>query len=180
MPGTETTPDLQARCASIELLVLDVDGVLTDGSIQFDDHGAESKTFFVRDGTALVLWHKAGKRTAILSGRRAATVERRAAELRIAHVEQGLAQKGPALVALLRELRLSAQQCCAVGDDLADLPALRLAHLAACPGDAAPEVRAVAHLVTAAPGGRGTVREVVETILKAQGRWDELVDHYDS
>jgi 3-deoxy-D-manno-octulosonate 8-phosphate phosphatase (KDO 8-P phosphatase) len=178
MPAIFTASDLDERCAAIELLVLDVDGVMTDGSIQFDDHGAETKTFFVRDGTALVLWHKAGKQTAILSGRRAATVERRAAELRIAHVEQGLADKGPALVALLRGQRLSAHQVCAIGDDLADLPVLRLANLAACPGDAVPEVRAVAHLVTAAPGGRGTVREVVETILKAQGLWDDLVNTY--
>ncbi len=178
MAVTEPAGDLKERCASIELLVLDVDGVLTDGSIQFDDHGAESKTFFVRDGTALVLWHKAGKQTAILSGRRASTVERRAAELRIAHVEQGVADKGPVLVSLLRDQRFGAHQCCAVGDDLADLPVLRLAGLAACPADAVPEVRAVAHLVTSAPGGRGAVREVVEMVLKAQGLWDELVEKY--
>jgi 3-deoxy-D-manno-octulosonate 8-phosphate phosphatase (KDO 8-P phosphatase) len=168
-------PDLAARCAPIELLLVDVDGVLTDGVIALDDRGVETKHFHVRDGSALRLWRKAGKRAAILSGRRSPTVDHRAAELGIAPVIQGVADKGEPFRGLLTELRLEASQVCYVGDDLADLPVLAAVGLAACPADAAHEVRQGAHLVTKAPGGRGAVREVVETILRNQGVWDDLV-----
>lgn len=168
-------PDLAARCVPIELLVLDVDGVLTDGVVALDDRGVETKHFHVRDGSALVLWQKAGHRAAILSGRRSAAVEVRAAELGIATVIQGAADKTGPFAALLAELGLEPRQVCSVGDDLADLPLLAAAGLAACPADAVDEVKAAAHLVTSAPGGKGAVREVVEVILKQQGAWDALV-----
>jgi 3-deoxy-D-manno-octulosonate 8-phosphate phosphatase (KDO 8-P phosphatase) len=158
--------------------VVDVDGVLTDGAIVVDDRGVESKHFHVRDGLAYSLWHRAGKRSAILSGREAEVVQRRAAELKIGHVRQGLAEKGEPFHALLSELGLEARQACFVGDDLVDLPVLRAAGLAACPADAVPEVRDAAHLVTAAAGGRGAVREVVEVILRAQGLWHGLCRPY--
>jgi 3-deoxy-D-manno-octulosonate 8-phosphate phosphatase (KDO 8-P phosphatase) len=169
-------PDLAARCAPIELLVVDVDGVLTDGVIALDDRGVETKHFHVRDGSALGLWHRAGKRTAILSGRSAKAVDHRAAELGIATVIQGVADKETPFRTLIAELGLDAGQVCYVGDDLADLPVLGAVGLAVCPADAAPEVRESAHLVTLANGGRGAVREVVETILKQQGAWDGLVE----
>jgi 3-deoxy-D-manno-octulosonate 8-phosphate phosphatase (KDO 8-P phosphatase) len=168
--------DLAAQCQSIELLVTDVDGVLTDGVIALDDNGVETKHFYVRDGMAFALWHRAGKQAAILSGRQAAAVERRAAELKIAHVLQGHEQKAAPLRSLIEGLGIAPFQVCFVGDDLADLPVLRAVGLAACPADAAAEVKDAAHLVTRAPGGRGAVREVVEAILKAQGTWTELVD----
>ena len=104
--GQPSSADLAARCAAIELLAVDVDGVLTDGVIVVDDRGVESKHFHVRDGLAYSLWHRAGKRSAILSGRWAEVVDRRAAELKIAHVAQGLAEKGEPLRALLAELGL--------------------------------------------------------------------------
>jgi 3-deoxy-D-manno-octulosonate 8-phosphate phosphatase (KDO 8-P phosphatase) len=167
--------ELAARCEPIELLVVDVDGVLTDGTVALDDHGAETKHFHVRDGLAYALWHRAGKQAAILSGRRAAAVDRRAAELGIPHVLQGLDQKAEPFQALIERLCLAPRQVCFVGDDLPDLPVLRAVGLAACPADAAPEVQDAAHLVTHAPGGRGAVRQVVETILKAQGSWNRLV-----
>jgi 3-deoxy-D-manno-octulosonate 8-phosphate phosphatase (KDO 8-P phosphatase) len=176
--GQPSSTDRVARCAAIELLAVDVDGVLTDGAIVVDDRGVESKHFHVRDGLAFALWHRAGKRSAILSGRRAEVVDRRAAELNIGHVSQGLAEKGEPLRALLGELHLQPRQVCFVGDDLADLPALRMAGLAACPADAVEEVLASVHLVTAAAGGRGAVREVVEVILKAQGLWHDLCSCY--
>ena len=165
--GHPPTTDLLERCRPIELLVVDVDGVLTDGAIVVDDRGVESKHFHVRDGLAYSLWHRAGKRSAILSGRRAGVVDLRAAELKIAHVYQGLA-----------ELGLEARRACFVGDDLVDLPVLQSAGLAACPADAVPEVREAAHLVTGAAGGRGVIREVVEVILKAQGLWHDLCGAY--
>ena len=176
--ATRPRPTWPERCRPIELLVVDVDGVLTDGVIVVDDRGVESKHFHVRDGLAYSLWHRAGKRSAILSGRRAEVVDRRAAELKIAHVFQGLAEKGAPFRALLAELGLRPRQVCFVGDDLVDLPVLQSAGLAACPADAVAEVRDAAHLVTAAAGGRGAIREVVEVILKAQGLWHDLCGPY--
>lgn len=170
--------DLPARCGPIELLVVDVDGVLTDGVIAVDDRGVETKHFHVRDGSGIRLWQKAGKRAAILSGRSAPLVDIRAAELGIAPVIQGAAEKGEPFRALIAGLGLDARQVCYVGDDLADLPVLTAVGLAACPADAAPEVLRVAHVVTAAPGGRGAVREVVEMILKQQGLWEGLLASY--
>jgi 3-deoxy-D-manno-octulosonate 8-phosphate phosphatase (KDO 8-P phosphatase) len=167
--------ELAARCEPIELLVVDVDGVLTDGVIAVDDHGVETKHFHVRDGLAYAWWHRAGKQAAILSGRRAAAVACRAAELKIAHVLQGFDRKAEPFRILIDGLGLVPRQVCYMGDDLPDLPVLRTVGLAACPADAAAEVRDAAHLVTHAPGGRGAVREVVEIILKSQGRWDPLI-----
>jgi 3-deoxy-D-manno-octulosonate 8-phosphate phosphatase (KDO 8-P phosphatase) len=175
MPSLSASVDLAARCRPIELLVVDVDGVLTDGVIALDDHGVETKHFYVRDGSALNLWQKAGRRAAILSGRRAAAVDHRAAELGITTVIQGVTEKAAPFARLIAAFGLDAQQVCYMGDDLADLPVLAAAGLAACPADAAPEVRAAAHLVAGAPGGRGAVREVVEVILRHQGAWDALV-----
>lgn len=177
-PSTNQAAELAARCGPIELLLVDVDGVLTDGVIALDDRGVETKHFHVRDGSAISLWRRAGKRAAILSGRRAEAVDRRAAELGIAPVIQGAADKGPPFRALLAELGLESRQVCYVGDDLPDLPVLASVGLAACPADAAIEVRGAAHLVTRANGGRGAVREVVETVLKHQGGWDRLVSGY--
>lgn len=171
--------DLDARCAGIEVLIVDVDGVLTDGVIAIDDRGVETKHFHVRDGSGIALWRKAGKRIAILSGRFAPLVDRRAAELGIFPVIQGASCKAEPFRKLLREFSVEPRQVCFVGDDLADLPALRSAGLAACPADAAPEVRSAVQLVTSLPGGKGALREIVEVILKAQGRWQNLINHYD-
>jgi 3-deoxy-D-manno-octulosonate 8-phosphate phosphatase (KDO 8-P phosphatase) len=167
--------ELAERCAAISLLLVDVDGVLTDGVIAIDDRGVETKHFHVRDGTALALWRKLGRPAAILSGRKAEAVEHRARELGIAPVIQGVGDKGEPFRGLIRDLGIEAKQVCYVGDDLADLPVLLAAGLAACPSDAATEVREAAHLVLGTPGGRGAVREVVEVILKHQGLWDDLV-----
>ena len=176
-----TSPlDLAARCGPVELLLVDVDGVLTDGVIAIDDRGVETKHFHVRDGSAIDVWRKAGKRAAILSGRWAPAVSRRAAELGIAPVIQGASQKGAPFRRLIAELGLDARQVCYVGDDLADLPVLNAVGLAACPADAAPEVRRAAHLVAQAGGGRGAIREIVEVILKQQGAWDGLVARYQA
>ena len=171
----EAPTGLDARCRPIELLVTDVDGVLTDGVIAIDDAGIETKNFHVRDGMAFSLWHRAGKRVAILSGRRSAAVDRRAAELKITHVLQGHEHKAAPLRALIDELGLAPRQVCFVGDDLADLPVLLAVGLAVCPADAVAEVKDVAHLITRAPGGGGAVRELVEVILKSQGSWIDLI-----
>ncbi len=167
-----------ARAAAVELLLLDVDGVLTDGSVIYADDGTELKRFHVRDGSGLKLWHAAGKRSAVVSGRASAAVARRAAELGIAPVLQGRADKLAALGEVLVATGLNPEQVCAVCDDLPDLPLMRRCGLAVAVGDACPEARAAAHYVTAVPGGRGAVRDAVEWLLKAQGRWAELTAVY--
>jgi 3-deoxy-D-manno-octulosonate 8-phosphate phosphatase (KDO 8-P phosphatase) len=182
VPTIERASDqpLESRCRAIELLVTDIDGVMTDGVIAINDQGIETKRFHVRDGTAVVLWHRAGKRSAIISGRSAESVEHRAAELKIGRVYQGIARKARTFQGLLDEYGLAPEQACFVGDDLADIPVLATPNLglAACPADAVPEVLERAHLVTRGAGGQGVIREVVEAILKAQGLWDRLVDGY--
>src|SRR5262245_1898790 len=130
MPTEPSVSDLAERAARIELLLLDVDGVLTDGRIVYGDDRAEIKRFHVRDGSALKFWHAAGKRSAIVSGRKSRAVQVRAAELGIAPVFQGRSDKLPAFAAVLAETGLRAEQVCAVGDDLPDLPVLLRAGLA--------------------------------------------------
>jgi 3-deoxy-D-manno-octulosonate 8-phosphate phosphatase (KDO 8-P phosphatase) len=174
---TDTT-DLAERAARIELLLLDVDGVLTDGGIVYTDGGAELKRFHVRDGSGLKLWQLAGKRAAIVSGRTSPAVTRRAAELGVAPVLQGHADKLVALAAVLIETGLRPEQVCAVGDDLPDLPVLRRCGLAVAVADACPEVRAAADYVAALPGGHGAVRDAIEWLLKLQSRWDSLVEKF--
>lgn len=171
-------PDLAARAAAIELLLLDVDGVLTDGSVVYADDGTELKRFHVRDGTGLKLWRAAGKRAAILSGRKSVAVERRAAELGVAPVLQGCDDKLAGLSAVLEHTGLTPERVCAVGDDLPDVPLLRCCGLAVSVADACPEARAAAHHVTTAGGGRGAVREAIEWLLRAGGRWDEMTARY--
>jgi 3-deoxy-D-manno-octulosonate 8-phosphate phosphatase (KDO 8-P phosphatase) len=167
--------ELAERCQPIELLVTDVDGVMTDGKIVLDDRGIETKSFHVRDGLAFSVWREAGKHAAILSGRKTSAVDLRAASLKITHVLQGHEQKEAPLRILINQLGLSLRQVCYVGDDLPDLPVLSIVGLAACPADAAAEVKDAAHLITRAQGGSGTIREVVEFILKAQGIWMNLI-----
>lgn len=170
--------ELTVRCRAIELLLLDVDGVLTDGVIAVNDAGAEHKHFFVRDGQGVALWRRAGKRAAILSGRSAACVAHRAAELGIDPVIQGASEKTTAFQEMLDALQLAPHQVCFMGDDWPDLPLLGAVGVAACPADAIPEVREAAHLVTHAAGGRGAVREVIEQLLRRQGVWGSLVRAY--
>lgn len=169
-----------SRAARIELLLLDVDGVLTDGGIIYADDGTEIKRFHVRDGAGLKAWQLAGHRVAILSGRRSPAVERRAAELGITIVLQGRADKRPAFEEVLAASGLSPDQVCAIGDDLPDLPVLRRAGLAVAVADACPEVRAIADYVTTVPGGTGAVRDAAEWLLKLQGKWAAVVAGYQT
>jgi 3-deoxy-D-manno-octulosonate 8-phosphate phosphatase (KDO 8-P phosphatase) len=171
---------LAQRCADVELLVLDVDGVLTDGGIIYSDAGAELKQFHVRDGVGLALWRRAGKRAAIITGRTSAVVEARAAELGVGPVIQGSGDKLASFRQVLGEVAVAAGQTCFVGDDLPDLPVLLNCGLAVGVADACGEVREAAHYVTRLPGGRGAVREVVELILGAQGRWREVIAGFRS
>jgi len=167
--------DLPARVDAVRLLILDVDGVLTDGSIVYSDVGEELKRFHVRDGSGLKLWALAGMRTAFLSGRSSAAVSRRASELGVTVVLQGRSDKLEALQEILAATGCTASEVCAIGDDLQDLPLLHAVGVAAAVADACLEVRTMADIVTATPGGRGAARELVEWLLKRQGRWDDLI-----
>ncbi len=169
---------LPQRCARIELLVLDVDGVLTDGRIIYSDAGAELKAFHVRDGSGLKLWTRECKKAGVITGRQSPIVERRARELGMATVIQGAEDKHAALVQMLESLHLTADQVCAVGDDILDVPMMRVCGLAAAVADASLEAKEEADFVTTSRGGRGAVREVVEWILRAQGRWEGIVARY--
>jgi 3-deoxy-D-manno-octulosonate 8-phosphate phosphatase (KDO 8-P phosphatase) len=160
---------LRDRCANIELLLLDVDGVLSEGSIIYADDGREIKRFHVRDGSALVHWRKCGKRTAILSGRVSGATTVRARELGITTVIQGEPDKLAAFQRLQEEQQLRPEQIGFIGDDVPDVPILRKCGLAVAVADAAPAVLRHVHFVTLSPGGRGAVRETIELILRCQG-----------
>jgi 3-deoxy-D-manno-octulosonate 8-phosphate phosphatase (KDO 8-P phosphatase) len=170
--------DLRTRCTAIDLLVVDVDGVLTDGGIVYADDGAELKQFHVRDGSGLKVWQFVGKRAALITGRRSKLVEVRAAEVGIDPVIQGAVDKMPAYRDLLQAGPWRPEQVCYVGDDVPDLPLLRNCGLAVAVADACPDVIAEAHYVTTARGGRGAVREVVELILRCQGHWQSIVERF--
>jgi 3-deoxy-D-manno-octulosonate 8-phosphate phosphatase (KDO 8-P phosphatase) len=169
-------PDVTpADFARVELLLLDVDGVLTDGRIVYTDGGEEIKAFHVRDGSGLKFWRQSGKRVAILSGRSSHAVSRRATELGIDIVVQGASEKLSAFRRILSDTGLKAELVCAVGDDLPDLPVLLESGLAVAVADAVPELKAVAHFVTPSPGGRGAVREAIEWLMRGQATWDAAV-----
>ena len=170
--------DVLTRAAAIRVLLLDVDGVLTDGTVLLHGDGSESKRFHIRDGTAVVLARRAGLRVGLISARPSDATMRRAAQLEIDIVHQGGASKQTAYEAVLRDLHVDDTAVAYMGDDLIDLPLIRRAGLAAAPADAIDEVRAAAHWISSRPGGGGAVRELVEFILKAQGRWEAVLDEY--
>jgi 3-deoxy-D-manno-octulosonate 8-phosphate phosphatase (KDO 8-P phosphatase) len=172
--------EIERRAARVRLLLLDCDGVLTDGRLTLLDNGDEQKTFHTRDGHGLVLFHRAGLRSGIISGRISRAVERRARELGIAYVRQGSLDKIKDYEQLLVEAGVEEALTAFVGDDVTDIPLMQRAGLAVAVADASDETRAAAHYVTKLPGGYGAVREVTELILKAQGRWAELMKRYIS
>jgi 3-deoxy-D-manno-octulosonate 8-phosphate phosphatase (KDO 8-P phosphatase) len=167
------------RAARIKLLLMDCDGVLTDGRIWLEASGDEQKAFHTRDGQGISLFHRAGLQTGIISGRTSTAVERRAKDLSMAYVRQYAKDKIKALDEITTEAGVTAADCAYIGDDLADIPVMRRVALAVAVADAAEETRKAAHYVTVYRGGHGAVREVIELILKAQGRWDEMMKAFD-
>lgn len=166
---------LAARCRALKLLLCDVDGVLTDGRLLLLPDGGEAKAFHVRDGLAVVLAHQAGLKTGLLSGRESGVVARRAAELGMAVVRQGVADKRAAFAEILAANGLRSHEVAYMGDDLNDLAVMREAGLSGAPADAAYEVRAEAFMVTDARGGAGCLREFTEAILRARGDWERVL-----
>lgn len=166
------------RADKVKLLMLDVDGTLTDGKIYLDQEGNETKAFHVQDGVAMKMLQAAGVRIAVVTGRRSRTVEKRARELGIADLYQGVEDKFAVLAELLKKYGLEISEVAFVGDDIPDLPVLRQVGLSFATANARAIVKDFVHVVTRAGGGEGAVAEVCERILRDQGRWDALIEPY--
>lgn len=173
-----TSSEVQERAARIKLLLMDCDGVLTDGRIWVLEEGGDQKAFYTRDGLGIELLHRAGLKSGIISGRTSSAVERRARGLGMSFIWQGSEDKHKAFADTLVQAGLSNAEVAYVGDDLNDIPLMLQSGLGVAVANAALETREHAHYVTDARGGRGAVREVVELILKSQGRWDDLIKGY--
>jgi YrbI family 3-deoxy-D-manno-octulosonate 8-phosphate phosphatase len=165
--------------SDIELILSDVDGVLSDGGIIFNNQGIEMKKFHIRDGLGIKLWQRAGYQFGILTARTSQIVKLRAAELGINIVRQGIEDKLPAAIQIIEQLKLQPSQVCYIGDDLTDIAVIRHVGLGAAVSNAVEEVRQVADYLTTSAGGMGAVRELIEMLLKEKGRWKDLIRHYD-
>ena len=175
-----STLSFNERAQRVRLILLDVDGVLTDGSVIMHSDGSESKEFHIRDGAAIVWVMQAGIPVGLLSARTSMATAQRAAQLGIRIVSQGVGSKAAEFARIVAEQGLDEGEVAYMGDDLLDLGVLARAGLAAAPSDGAPEVRAAAHWTSTAGGGRGAVREFIEVILRAQARWDGIVKGFSA
>ena len=169
---------LEERARSIRLVCTDIDGVLTTGELHYGGFEGHAKSFHVRDGAAIKWLQRAGIPVAFISGLDSPATWARARHLGVEDCHAGSLAKGPILDELCAKCGLEPRQVAHLGDDLPDLPLLRRVGLACCPQDAVPEVRAACHWTVPVAGGRGVLRAVAEAILKAQGRWDEVVAAY--
>jgi 3-deoxy-D-manno-octulosonate 8-phosphate phosphatase (KDO 8-P phosphatase) len=174
-----TEERLLEKIRKVKILILDVDGVLTDGRIVIDDAGLESKQFDVRDGHGLKMVMRCGIGVVLLTGRQSRVVEHRAADLGITEVHQGILNKAEAFAEILKRRDMTPEESACVGDDVVDIPLLRRAGFSVAVADAVPEARNIADYVTEHGGGRGAVREVCEVILKAQNRWGDVAARYE-
>lgn len=169
---------LKRRAAGLEWLLFDVDGVLTDGTLIYTWRGEQVKFFNARDGMGFYLARKAGLKIGLLSGRRSRPLERRAADLKFDEVMLGSKDKQADFEYFLEKHETTPGRVSFMGDDLPDLPVLGRCALSFAPADAAPEVLDMVHVTVSKPGGAGAAREMIETVLKARGSWDEILAHY--
>ena len=171
---------LKQRAAQIQVLLMDVDGTMTDGGVtllsQTEEIAIEIKTFDAHDGQGLTLAHTAGLRTGCITGRQSSALLRRAHEMKMEFIYMKQSVKEPAYEEIIRKAAIPESSVAYVGDDLPDLPIMRRAGLAVAVGDAVPEVKKAAHYVTKARAGRGAIRETVELILKSKGIWEKMID----
>ena len=172
------TKEQKIDLAKIELLTIDVDGVLTDGVVTINSDGGEGQSFSMLDGHGIRLWQRTGLKVALLSGRASAAIKRRAEQLQIEYILEECHYKLPALKKLLEQIGLSSENVAYIGDDLPDLPVIRYAGFGVAVANAVDELKQYADYVTARSGGNGAVREVVEYILKNTGRWEQLMKRY--
>lgn len=168
------------RWASIQLLCCDIDGVLTDGSLSFDEEGSLIQTFYVRDGFALVAARRAGIKVAWISGRPSRVAQHRFEELGLDHCLLACDDKAAAILELQAQYGFSPDQCCFIGDDIPDLSAFTVCGLRVAVGDAEPVLAARADYITKAKGGRGAVREIIDLMLEARGQWDSMIDMFEN
>lgn len=161
----------QMVATSIRCILTDVDGVLTDGRIIYDSAGNETKRFHVRDGLGIKLWMQSGCHFGIVTSRTSPMVQRRAEELGITHVSQGRRDKWPAAVDMMAAMNVNAEQVCYIGDDLPDLDVMNRVAISAAPADAASDVLDAATWVMDHAGGEGVLRELIERLMRANGRW---------
>jgi 3-deoxy-D-manno-octulosonate 8-phosphate phosphatase (KDO 8-P phosphatase) len=169
---------LQAKAARIKVILFDVDGVLTDGTVLVHANGTESKEFNIRDGIAMVWAQRVGLRVGFLSARTSATTPRRAAQPGVTLVYHGVSSKVDTFDQIVRDLSVADDQVAYMGDDIVDLAVIERAGLSAAPGDAVEEVRGRVDFVARSSGGRGAARELIEMILRAQHAWDGIVAGY--
>ncbi len=170
--------DTESRAKKISLLILDVDGVLTDGQLLFSDQGEAMKVFNTQDGLGISAANQAGLKTAIITGRETEMVRRRGAELNITDVFQGAKDKLQAYHQLLHKYSLQPDQVAYIGDDINDLAVMTRVGLACAVANAVADVKKRAHFITTRQGGQGAVREVIELILRSQGKWETIVNDY--
>ena len=169
---------LDLRMQSIELILSDVDGVMTDGGITYDNQGIETKTFHVRDGMGIKLWQKTGHRFGVITARSSHIVKLRMEELGVDYIRQGSEQKLTAARQIITQLELQPDNVCYIGDDLTDVALMKSVGMSASVADAAEDVKKMADYVTKSAGGTGAIRELIEMILKSQKRWNELLQGY--
>ena len=166
---------IDQRMQPIRLILSDVDGVMTDGNITYDNQGIETKSFHVRDGMGIKVWQQSGHDFGVITARSSHIVKLRMDELKVNIVRQGSAEKLAAAQQIVDELGLTFENVCYVGDDLTDATLLKVVGLAVSVSDGAADVRSICHVVTKAAGGQGAIRELIETILKSQNRWNEIL-----
>lgn len=175
MPNNDLQSD-EALAAPIRVILSDVDGVLTDGRIIYDNSGVETKCFHVRDGLGIKLWQRAGYEFGIITTRTSEVVRTRAAELGVRVVRQGISEKWTAAVEVLQTLQAAPEEVCYIGDDIPDLAVMRRVALGVAVADASEDVRRAARWTTRLPGGQGAVRELVERLLKAKAQWEDFIN----
>lgn len=173
-----STPALQEKAKKIKLLLLDADGILTDGKIYYGDYGDEIKSFDVRDGLGLSLWAKAGRKSCILTAKKSSILKKRAKEIRVTRVYQNSYRKTSSYEKIKKKFKLKDEEVCYMGDDLIDIGVLKKAGLAITVPEAPEEVKVCVDYITQHNGGRGAVREVVELILKIQGLWEGIISRF--
>ena len=171
---------LLEKARKIKLLLLDVDGVLTDGRIVYDSRGQDLKFFDVHDGLGVYLLKKAGIKTILITAKSSRAIRPRAKDMRVEKVFEDISPKTSVLDKILKKYNLKEEQVCFVGDDLVDLCLMKRVGFPIAVFNASPEIKKSASYITLKEGGRGAVREVAELILKSQGRWEELIGFYDS
>lgn len=167
----------QSLAGPIRVILSDVDGVLTDGRVIYDNSGVETKCFHIRDGLGIKLWQRAGYQFGIITSRTSEVVRTRASELGVRVVRQGVPEKWTAALEILQALEATPEEVCYIGDDLPDLAVMRRVGLPIAVADASEDVRRAARWTTRLPGGHGAVRELIERLLKAKSQWEDFVNN---